>query len=159
MDLHPSRSPHPGPATDDRREMSIGPRVALEYVVEAAGIFVPVFIVGSAAASARPRAPLAMGALLTALVDAGGQLLGGHNPAVTLAVLVGHPIGLSDAVAYWLVQLGAGLLAAVVAPAVVDPAQLAAMATMSLTGRSLMAAFAADVAAFVAERSRKQAGV
>jgi hypothetical protein len=65
----------------------------------------------------------------------------------------------SDAVAYWLVQLGAGLLAAVVARAVADPARLAAMATMSLTGRSLMAAFAVDVVALAAEGSRKQAGV
>ena len=67
----------------------------------------------------------------------------------------------SDAVAYWLVQLGAGLLAAaVVARAVVDPAQLAATATMSLTGRSLMAALAADVAAFAAARgSRMRVGV
>jgi hypothetical protein len=51
------------------------------------------------------------------------------------------------------------LAAAVVARAVVDPAQLAAVATVSLSGRSLMAAFAADVAAFTAERRRKQAGV
>jgi hypothetical protein len=74
-------------------------------------------------------------------------------------VLVDHQIGLSDAAAYRLVQLGTALLAAVVTRAVADPAQFAAMATMSLTGRSLMAALAADVAAFVAERSRKQAGV
>jgi aquaporin Z len=74
-------------------------------------------------------------------------------------VLLDHQIGLSDAIAYWLVQLGTGLLAAVVARAVADPAQLAAMATMSLTGRSLMAAFAPDVAALAAERSRKQAGL
>jgi aquaporin Z len=75
-------------------------------------------------------------------------------------VLACHQVGLRDAAAYRLVQLGAGLLAAaVVARAVADPAQLAATATMSLTGRSLMAAFAADVAAFVAERSRKRAGV
>jgi|BogFormECP03_OM2_1039629.scaffolds.fasta_scaffold135496_2 hypothetical protein len=51
------------------------------------------------------------------------------------------------------------LAAAVIARAVIDPAQLAAMATMSLSGRPLMAAFAADVAAFTAERTRKQAGV
>jgi glycerol uptake facilitator-like aquaporin len=144
-----------------RREMSIGPRVAVEYAVEAAGTFVLVLTVGSAAAGSNPWAPLAIGALLRALVDAGGHLLDGHNLAVTLAVLVDHQIGLSDAVAYWLVQLGAGLLAAaVVARAVVDPAQLAATATMSLTGRSLMAALAADVAAFVAAQvSRKRAGV
>jgi aquaporin Z len=140
--------------------MSIRPRVAVEYAVGAAGTFVLVLTVGLVAASASRWAPLAMGALLTAMVDAGGHLLGGHNPAVTRAALTCHQVGVSDAVAYWLVQLGAGLLAAaVVARAIVDPAQLAAMATMSLAGRSLMAAFAADVAAFLAERSRKQAGV
>jgi len=51
-------------------------------------------------------------------------------------VLACHQVGLRDAAAYRLVQLGAGLLAAaVVARAVADPAQLAATATMSLTGR------------------------
>jgi glycerol uptake facilitator-like aquaporin len=140
--------------------MSTGPQVAVEYAVEAAGTFVLVFTVGSPAAGSNPWAPLAIGALLRAMVDVGGHLLGGHNPAVTLAVLIGHQVGLRDAAAYWLGQLGAGLLAAaVVARAVVDPAQLAAVATMSLTGRSLMAAFAADVAALVAEPSHKRAGV
>ena len=155
-----SRSPLPVPATEDVPEMSTGPRVAMKYAVEAAGTFVLVFTVGSPAAGFNPWAPLAIGALLRAMVDAGGHLLGGHNPAVTLAVLTCHQVSLRDAAAYWLVQLGAGLLAAaVVARAVADPAQLAATATMSLTGRSLMAAFAADAAAFVAKRSRKRAGV
>jgi aquaporin Z len=95
--------------------------------------------------------------LLRAIVDAGRHLVGGQNPKVTLAVLAGHQISLGGAVAYWLVQLGAGLLAAVVARGVVDPAQLAGVATMSLAGRSLMAAFAADAARFVAARSREQA--
>jgi len=155
-----SRSPLPAPAIEDVPETSTGPRVAMEYAVEAAVTFVLVFTAASDAAGSSPRAPLAIGALLRAMVDAGGHLLGGHNPAVTLVVLKCDQVGLRDAAAYWLVQLGAGLLAvAVVARAVVDPAQLAAMATMSLTGRSLMAAFAAEVAAFVAERSRKRAGV
>jgi len=43
--------------------------------------------------------------------------------------------------------------------AVVDPAQLAVTATMSLAERSLVIAFAADVAAFVVEDPRKQPGV
>jgi aquaporin Z len=154
----PSQSPFPVPATEDIPEMSAGPRVAVEYAVEAAGTFVLVFIVGSPSASSNPWAPLATGALLRAMVDAGGHLLGGYQPALTLAVLIRHQLGLRDAAAYWLVQLGAGLVAAVVARAVVDPTQLAATATMSLTGRSLMAAFAADAGAFVAERSRKRAG-
>jgi hypothetical protein len=143
-----ARSPLPVPATEDVPKMSTGPRVAMEYAVEAAGTFVLVFAVASAAAGSDLWAPLAIRALLRAMVDAGGHLLGGHNPAVPLVVLKCDQVGLRDAAAYWLVQLGAGLLAAaVVARAVVDPAQLAATATMSLTGRSLMAAF-------VAERSR-----
>jgi glycerol uptake facilitator-like aquaporin len=165
LEAGPAFSPDEVPAElsapeDVAAPMSTGPRMAMEYVVEAGGTFVLVFAVGSPAAGANPWAPLAIGALLRAVVDAGLRLLGGHHPAVTLAVLRCHQVGLRDAAAYWLVQLGVGLLAAaVVARAIVDPAQLAATATMSLAGRSLMAAFAADLAALVAEQSRKQAGV
>jgi aquaporin Z len=157
--IHATFGPLPGSATEDLPEVSTGPRIAIDYAVEAAGTFVLVFTVGLVVASANPWAPFAIGALLRAMVDAGGHLLGGHNPAGTLAVLIAHQIGVSDAVACWLVQLGAGLPAGVVARAVVDPTQVAATATMSLTGRSLMAGFAADVAAFVAEGLRNQAGV
>ena len=59
------------------------------------------------------------------MVSAGGHLSGGqYNPAVTLAVLVRRRIGLRDAAAYWVVQLGAGVLAAVVLRTVIEPAQM-----------------------------------
>src|ERR1700739_1557514 len=146
MDLDPSRSPRRVPATENRPKTFIDARVGAEYAVEAAGTFFLIVTVGSVAANAHPWAPLAIAAFLRAMVDAGRHLLGRQNPKVTLAVLADHQISLGGAVAYWLVQVGAGLLAAVVARGVVDPAQLAGVATLSLAGRSLMAAFAADAA-------------
>jgi aquaporin Z len=80
------------------------------------------------------------------MVYAGGHLSGAHyNPAVTLAALVRRRIGLRDAVAYWVVQFGAGLLAAVVVRAIVDPARVATAATMTLSGRTLLAAFVVEL--------------
>jgi aquaporin Z len=158
MDFDPSRSLRRVPATERPPETFTEGRVGAEYAVGAAGTFFLIVTVGSAAASANPWAPLVIGALLRAMVDAGRHLLGGQHPKVTLAVQAGHKISLGGAVAYWLVQLGAGLVAAVVARGVVDPGQLAGVATMSLAGRSLMAAFAADAARLVAARSRDQAG-
>jgi aquaporin Z len=80
------------------------------------------------------------------MIYAGGHLSGGHyNPAVTLAVLARHRIGLRDAVAYWMVQFGAGVLAAGVVRTVIDPAQLAATATLTLSGRTLLAAFVVEL--------------
>jgi aquaporin Z len=158
MDFDPSRSPRRVPATENPADTSTDARVGAEYAVGAAGTFFLIVTVGSVAANANPWAPLAIAALLRAMVDVGRHLVGGQIPKVTLAVLAGHQISLGGAVAYWLVQLGAGLLAAVVTRGVVDSAQLAGVATMSLAGRSLMAAFAADAARLVAARSREQAG-
>src|ERR1700735_629901 len=88
------------------------PATRAKYVVEAIGTFFLVFTVGAAVGSGSPVAPLAIGAGLMVMVYAGGHVSGGHyNPAVTLAVLVRGRIKLRDAAAYWLVQLGAGLLA------------------------------------------------
>ncbi|HXL60365.1 MAG TPA: aquaporin, partial [Mycobacterium sp.] len=91
-----------------------GPQASVKYAVEAIGTFFLVFTVGTAAGSGSPFAPLAIGAVLMVMVYAGGHLSGAHyNPAVTLAALVRRRIGLRDAVAYWVVQFAAGLLAAV----------------------------------------------
>jgi len=62
-----------------------------------------------------------------------------------LAALVRRRIGLRDALAYWVVQFGAGLLAAVVVRAIVDPARVATAATMTLSGRTLLAAFVVEL--------------
>ena len=122
------------------------PRVGVRYAVEAIGTFFLVFTVGAAVASGSPLAPLAIGAVLMVMVYAGGHLSGGHyNPAVTLAVLVRGRIQLRDAAAYWLVQLGAGMLAALVVRDILDPVQLARHATMTLSGHAVVAAFVAEM--------------
>jgi hypothetical protein len=64
-----------------------------EYAVEGTETFCLIVTVGSVAANANPWAPLAIAALLRAMVDAGRHLLGGQNPKVTLAVLAGHQLG------------------------------------------------------------------
>jgi aquaporin Z len=80
------------------------------------------------------------------MIYAGGHLSGGHyNPAVTMAVLVRRRITLREAAGYWVAQLGAGLLAAVVVRTVVDPAHAAVGATMLLRGRTELAAFVVEL--------------
>lgn len=119
---------------------------SVKYAVEGIGTFFLVFTVGAAVGTASPLAPLAIGAVLMVMVYAGGHLSGGHyNPAVTLAVLVRRRIGLPDAIAYWFVQCGAGLLAAVLIRQVVDPLRLADTVTMSLAGRALFAVFVVEL--------------
>jgi aquaporin Z len=116
-----------------------------KVVVEAIGTFLLVFTVGAAIGSGSEFAPLAIGAALI-VIYAGGRLSAGHyNPAVTLALLLRHRIGLPDAGAYWTTQIGAGLFAALLARAVIDRPQIAGVATTTLTGRILWAAFAAEL--------------
>src|SRR3954469_2076081 len=123
-----------------------GPRASVKYAVEAIGTFFLVFTVGAAVGSGSPLAPLGIGAVLMVMIYAGGHLSGGHyNPAVTMAVLIRHRIGLRDAVGYWVVQLGAGLLAAVVVRTVVDPTRIATAAATTLSGRTLLAAFVVEL--------------
>jgi aquaporin Z len=80
------------------------------------------------------------------MVYAGGHLSGGHyNPAVTLAVLVRGRIKLRDAAAYWMVQLGAGVLAALAVRDILDPVEVDRHATMTLSGHGLLAAFTSEL--------------
>src|SRR4051794_39586525 len=126
-------------ADADETARASGPRGRAKYAVEAIGTFFLVFTVGAAAGSANPLAPLGIGAVLMVMVYAGGHLSGGHyNPAVTLAVLVRRRIRLRDAVAYWIFQLGAGLLAAVVVRRIIDPAEVGRSTTMTLAGHTLV---------------------
>jgi aquaporin Z len=135
----PTRASEDGRATADRRALS-------RYTVELIGTFFLVFTVGTAAGSGSPFAPLAIGAALMVMIYAGGHVSGGHyNPAVTLAALVRHRIGVHDAAGYWVAQLVAGLLAAVVVREVVDPAQSTGSATLHLSGHTLVAAFVVEL--------------
>ena len=123
-----------------------GPRAAAKYTVEAIGTFFLVMTVGAAVGGHSLLAPLAIGTTLMVMVYAGGHISGGHyNPAVTLAALVRRRIGLRDAIAYWVVQLAAGVLAAVVVRTVIDPTKTAATATLTLSGRTLLAAFVVEL--------------
>jgi aquaporin Z len=105
--------------------------------VEAIGAFFLVFTVAVSGLSHSAFTPLAAGAVLMVMVYAGGHISGGHyNPAVTMAALVRRRIGLAEAVQYWIVQLVAGVVAGLVARAVVEPAAVTALRP---TGHALAA--------------------
>jgi aquaporin Z len=92
-----------------------------KLVVEFIGTFFLVFTVGASSQSGTSLAALAIGAVLMVMVYAGGHISGGHyNPAVTIAALVRGRIGAGDAIGYWVAQLIAGFLAAVVVRATVS---------------------------------------
>lgn len=108
-----------------------------KYAVEVIGTFFLVFTVAACAFSDSAFTPLAAGAALMVMVYAGGHISGGHyNPAVTLAALWRRRIGLADAVGYWIVQFAAGVIAALAARAVVNPA---VVTTLQPSGRALVA--------------------
>jgi aquaporin Z len=127
-------------------EVVSGPPSGAKYATEAIGTFFLVFTVGAAVGSGSHFAPLAIGAILMVMIYAGGHISGGHyNPAVTLAVLVRRRIALRDAFMYWIVQVGAGLLAAAVVRGIVDPAQATKTVMMTLTGHALLATFVVEL--------------
>jgi aquaporin Z len=93
--------------------MTLDPR---KLVVEFIGTFFLVFTVGMAVIDpgAAPMAGLAIGTVLAVMIFAGGHISGGHyNPAVTLGVLLRGKVSINDAVGYWVVQVAAGIVAAI----------------------------------------------
>ncbi|RME82187.1 MAG: porin [Caldilineae bacterium] len=59
-------------------------------------------------------APIAIGSILAIMIFAGGHISGGHyNPAVTLGVFLRRKLGLNDAIGYWIAQVVAGIVAAI----------------------------------------------
>jgi aquaporin Z len=114
------------------------PAAIRKYAVETIGTFFLTFAVAVSVLSHSVYTPLAAGATLMVMIYAGGHISGGHyNPAVTLAVLVRHRIGTGDAVAYWIAQVVGGVIAGVVARAVVNPATVQ---TLHLSGHAEAAA-------------------
>ena len=92
--------------------MTLDPR---KLVVEFIGTFFLVFTVGMAVISpgAGEFAGLAIGSVLAVMIFAGGHISGGHyNPAVTLGVLMRGKVTMNEAVGYWVVQVAAGIVAA-----------------------------------------------
>ena len=93
--------------------MTLDPR---KLVVEFIGTFFLVFTVGMAVIDpgAGAMAGLAIGTVLAVMIFAGGHISGGHyNPAVTLGVLLRGKVTINDAVGYWVVQVAAGIVAAI----------------------------------------------
>jgi aquaporin Z len=104
-------------------------------LVEFVGTFFLMFTIGStvlAPNDAGPMAPIAIGAILMAMVYAGGHVSGAHyNPAVTVAVFLRGKCGAGDVPGYILAQCAGAALAALavgfikanpaVTPIVVDP--------------------------------------
>jgi aquaporin Z len=84
-------------------------------VAEFIGTFALVFVAAGGAAYARSPIDLALasGFVIAVMLSAFGFISGGHfNPAVTLGFLVTRRIAAPLAVLYWIVQLGAAVLAA-----------------------------------------------
>jgi aquaporin Z len=92
--------------------MSIGvipltPKLLTEFV----GTFVFLSAIALSGA-AGPLAPLAIGSALMVMVYMGGHISGGHfNPAVSFGAFLRGAIDAITMVAYWVVQLVAGILA------------------------------------------------
>jgi aquaporin Z len=89
-----------------------------KYIAEFIGTFFLVLTVGCtvipSAAGVIPA--LAIGAVLMVMIFAGGHISGGHfNPAVTFAIFIRGRLELKDVIPYWLAQIAAGVVAALVA--------------------------------------------
>jgi aquaporin Z len=113
-----------------------------KLVVELIGTFFLVFTVCASVRGGSSLAPVAIGAVLMAMVYASGHISGGHvNPAVTVAALVRGRIRLGEAAGYWVAQFVGGVLAALLVRAIVSPGQAR---TLTLSGH-LTAAFVAEL--------------
>ncbi len=122
------------------------PRTLDKYVIEALGTFSLVLTVGVALCTGTPFAALAIGAVLMALIYAGGHRTRPHfNPAITLAAAMWGRIPFREAAAYWLVQLAAALCAAIAWRLIVGSGQSESVTEMMLSGRALVGAFGAEL--------------
>jgi aquaporin Z len=94
------------------------PMTMNKYIAEFIGTFFLVLTIGC---TVIPGAigvipPLAIGAALMVMVYASGHVSGGHlNPAVTLAVFIRGRCPAKNVIPYWVAQLLAGVIAALVA--------------------------------------------
>lgn len=83
------------------------------YLTELIGTFFLVLTIGLTTVQGAAMAPLAIGAVLMAMVYMGGHVSGAHyNPAATLGVFLAGKVGAGDLLAYWLSQVLGALLGA-----------------------------------------------
>jgi aquaporin Z len=119
------------------------PPTSRKVLVEFIGTFFLVFTVGASVRSGSSMAPLAIGAVLMVMIYAGGHISGGHyNPAVTIAALTRGRIAFGEAVGYWIAQLVAGLVAALVVRATVTTSQAH---TLTLHGSAFASALVVEL--------------
>ncbi len=88
-----------------------------KYVAEFIGTFFLVLTVGCTVITGATGVipPLAIGSALMIMVYAAGHVSGGHlNPAVTLGVFIRGRCPAKDVIPYWIAQVLAGLVAALV---------------------------------------------
>ena len=87
-----------------------------KYITEFIGTFFLVLTIGMTVIGGKGDfAPIAIGAILMAMIFAGGYISGAHyNPAVTLAVLIRGKISVADAAAYMIVQIAGASAAGLV---------------------------------------------
>lgn len=90
-----------------------------KYLTEFVGTFFLMLTIGSTVLppnDAGPMAPLAIGAILVAMVFAGGHVSGAHyNPAVTVAVFLRGKVAAGDVAGYILAQVVGAAAAAMAA--------------------------------------------
>jgi aquaporin Z len=121
-------------------------RILGTFTVEALGTFGLVVTVGVGICSGTSFASLGIGAVLMTLIYAAGYRTGAHfNPAITLAAAVWGRIPFREAAAHWLVQLAAGLCAAIATRLIIGSGQSETVTQMMLSGRALVAAFGAEL--------------
>jgi aquaporin Z len=116
-----------------------------KYVVEFIGTMFLVLTIGLAVAKAGDMAPLAIGAVLMAMVYAGGHISGAHyNPAVSLGLWSAGKLDSSEMIKYWISQiLGAVVAAGVVTVLVGKGAGIALTAsTLAILLSELLFTFA-----------------
>ena len=122
-----------------------GKRSTVRPAIEAVGNFVLVFAFGVAIATHSWFAPLFIGAPLVAMVytrNRGPDAY--YNPSLTFAMLLRRRVAIRDAVAFWLIQSGSGLSAAMLVCALVGARHLAVTAA-TVKGSTLLAAFALEL--------------
>jgi len=85
------------------------------YVTEFTGTFFLVLTIGLSVAESPATAPIAIGAVLVALVYMGGHVSGAHyNPAASLGFLLLGRMRRGEMVIYWIIQVAGALAAALV---------------------------------------------
>lgn len=92
-----------------------------KYLVEFVGVFIFMFTILSSIYfdGANVIAPVMIGITLMVLVYAGGHISGGHyNPAVSLAAAIKGALDWKQLLPYWLCQLSAAALAALLVGAI-----------------------------------------